>query len=85
MGWQDLHPQILKAYQSKGGSVRKPKGFANMDKNRHLEVSSIGGKNKHENRSRVSDNKNKEGANTPVQKLEDILTALDADGENNGI
>ena len=76
MGWQDLHPLIRKAYQSKGGKVKKPKGFAAMDKEKHLKVSSLGGKNKHENYSNATYNKNEEGASSSIQKLEDILTNM---------
>lgn len=77
MGWQDLNPLIRKAYQSKGGSVKKPKGFANMDKNRHLEVSSLGGKKKGENYSNKDTNETQKSDDSVSLKLEDILGELD--------
>lgn len=77
MGWQDLHPQIRRAYQSKGGSVKKPKGFAVIDKNRHLELSSLGGKNKRENTSYREANISKESDSNSPRNLEDLLGILD--------
>ena len=37
---------MRRAYQSKGGSVRTAKGFAKMDKDKHLQVSAQGGAQK---------------------------------------
>lgn len=76
MGWQDLHPLIRKAYQSKGGSVKKPKGFAMMDKNRHLTVSSQGGKNKFENISNKAEDEIKKNQSSSVATLEEVLNTL---------
>lgn len=47
-----------------------------MDKNRHLEVSSVGGKNKHENYSRQRDNSDETNSSPSLTKLEDILGTL---------
>lgn len=81
MGWQDLHPLIRKAYQSKGGKVKKPKGFAAMSKERHLEVSSLGGKNKHENYSNATKSEKQTDTSEPRIKLEDVLNTLGDDNE----
>lgn len=77
MGWQDLNPLIRKAYQSKGGSVKKPKGFANMDKNRHLEVSSLGGKKKGENYSNKSTDTQELPVSVKPYTLEELLSVLE--------
>lgn len=77
MGWQDLHPQVRRAYQSKGGSVRKPKGFALMDENRHLEVSSLGGKNKSENTSNKGNNVSQKSDSVEPYTLEELLRVLE--------
>lgn len=76
MGWQDLHPLVRRAYQSKGGSVRTAKGYAKMDKEKHLEASSTGGKNKRDNYSRKGAEQTQDSVSSHPQKLEDILGTL---------
>lgn len=72
MGWQDLHPLIRKAYQSKGGKVKKAKGFATMDRARHLAVSSLGGNNKRDNYNKETSIKKDEDFNISDLGVEEI-------------
>jgi len=78
MGFQDMHPVVRKAAQSKGGSVRKRKGIGSQTPERRREIASLGGKAKHENHiSGEASQLQKESQSDNLPNLADILGALD--------
>lgn len=52
MGFQDLPEIVHIAASRKGGKIRKTKGLGSLSPERRREIASMGGRAKHENRSR---------------------------------
>ncbi len=68
---------MRRAYQSKGGKAHTAKGFAKMDKNRHLEVSSRGGKQRSENYSSKGADQTQDSVGINPEQLADVLAGIE--------
>lgn len=77
MSFSEVHPQIAKVWQSKGGKVKTAKGFAKMDKEEHLRVSALGGYAKRDNRNNKDKNEVRVSSSVHPHKLEEILTDIE--------
>ena len=79
MGFQHMIPVVHSAASKKGGEVRKRKGFATMDSDRLSEVSSLGGKARHDDNRRKTNRVPKDTESDYVPRLADILGNVNED------
>ena len=77
MGFQDMPRIVRQAAGRKGGSVRKRKGLAALPPEKVKEITSMGGKARHANRSSKGAKQTQGGGGGSPSVLEAVLGDID--------
>lgn len=78
MGFQDMPEVVQRAASRKGGKIKVRKGLGAMSEEKRKQITSMGGKARHADRSGSSPVKSKEaGSSAGETRLADVLGDLD--------
>lgn len=77
MGFQHMPEVVHRAASGKGGRIRTDKGLASIDVERRREIASMGGKARHENRSKERTKQAQGNPGGSPQRLADVSGDID--------